>query len=486
MARSLGPLLAVLLAALVVAPSALADESLQVGTNPSPIAGGDNFQFTASGASASGNPRLDVFSQPANDPCASTVAADDGHLWVDYAGLDNSGPNGSFSYTANSFYANLTFGSYNFCGYLLDGTGPDPNHDPPLATDFHVVNVANGDTLRVYAPHDPGFEGQQNAVWASGYVDQPAEIDITYKPAGGSCAAKAAADQGTKVGGDALNTGNIDYSTDTIVFPAGSFLVCGWLEPPGNPSGTPFATSSFTLRVQGLDASVRFDVPSQVAWGSAATAGVDYRTNIPSDLSMRAYFPAPSACPQDARSGPVQGSLNPLFDPATGLPDLPIPQNKLSGHVDVDVSPPNAGRVLLCAWIDAQQAHAGPFSASFTQLKPGQFPAPDPKHGKVYRGKTKQRLPIAFAAGSSRVSDLSFKAKFKCSNKARIVQLTQMPPAKLKGKKFKAVLKNRVDHATVQGRVSGNTAKGTLTEIYTSQGGSKCSSGKVRFSAKAR
>jgi hypothetical protein len=235
-------------------------------------------------------------------------------------------------------------------------------------------------------------------------------------------------------------------------------------------------------------ASVSLAAPAETASGANASIAVAYTTNTPSEMFMLSPL-GESTCPSTWQSaiGKILG-FNPFFDPITEAQGRFL-GNQLSGNFLVSVPPPpHPGRYVVCAWLQAGSASAGPFSTSYTALSAGHLPTPSPSHGKAYRGHTSQRLPLVLAYAHSRISDLTFEALFRCTNTHGLWrERIEVGSFRVSGHgKFSHHWNQGSDRGTVQARVRGSTITGTLTESYRSQTGSTCRTPSVRFRATAR
>jgi hypothetical protein len=460
------------------AQAALAAESLEIGTIPVSVAGGHAFEFTANGRTSQLGEVLYIFLQPIGEACATTVEGDHGTLYLEGASLEE----GTFSFT--SLPVSIIHGSYRLCGYVILGSLGAAS--APLSTVSQLFTVANGDSLTLSAEQNPGIQGQQNAIDFAGYADGPVEIYVAFKAAGGACARNASAEPGAAPINLGIVNSEINAATQTPRLSPGGYLVCAWLQPAGNPGGEPFATGSLLLTVSPYRASVSQSAPAQVPYGASVTVGVDYSANTASELFM--FVPiTETTCAASVNA--IRGlGFNPLFEPRTESRSRSIPANRLSGHLDVTVPPPlRAGAFTVCAWLAAGTVEAGPFSTKFTTLAPGQLPAPPRGHGRAYRGRTSQRLPIVLTYGRGRISNLAYQALYTCTGfHPRVRERTEVGQFRVgRHGKFLHRWSKGSDRGTIQGRFSRQKLTGTFTETYRSQAGSTCRTGSVAFRARA-
>jgi hypothetical protein len=449
---------------------------LQVGTIPSAVAGGEPFQLTAVGTTASGQARLAIFGQPASEPCAATAQEDGG---TEYIGV---GVEESFDETFPSPLS-LVHGDYLLCGYVFDGTD-----NKPLSRAQELLAVRNRDSIALAPEPQTQIEGQPQSVNVSGYADATVELAITFKPAGAGCAASAAADSGTRATLAGSQSGEYATSVEVPALGPGSYLACSWLEPPEAPGEPPLATSSLVLVINPYRGSVSLSAPAEAAFGANLPLSVGYSVNVPSELYMLEPFGSATCASSWQSVIGVAPGINPLYEPFTEARGRFL-GSTLSGRFALAIpTPPHPGRYVVCAWLQAAAAGAGPFSTTFTALPFGQLPTPSRLHGRPYRGRTSQHLQIVLAYAHGRISDLTYEAIFRCANyHGPVREHTELSAFRVGGHgRFTHRWQKGSDRGTVQGRVRGSHIAGVLSEVYRSQSGSTCRTPRVAFTAAAR
>jgi hypothetical protein len=244
----------------------------------------------------------------------------------------------------------------------------------------------------------PAVPGQDVIVNAMGSTDSSfpgGSVSMTYKPAGGSCAATPDADSGTALdinpfGQPSPGAQTLGAVGDFTAPGIGSYLVCAWLtDGDGNVDATAQAIqmvvpyqASLTVRLLGKGAQCVSSPWAGAAGGQSCDGAVDaqepelvvgYATNAPALLSID-YRPAsgtgcassPSAEPPNAKfiTQTTSDYINQLSGnevvTVSNYYDIGVPYNAQQG--DGDPGSPftqllgpahglTSGRWLLCAWI---------------------------------------------------------------------------------------------------------------------------------------
>jgi hypothetical protein len=289
------------------------------------------------------------------------------------------------------------------------------------------ASAADADSIALSVSPTPQTAQLPLTVTASGVESSMLDQDfVTYKPAGGTCAATPNQDGGTGVLVSTDTSADPNYAsvngpwafTDdepedanghVLALPAGSYLLCGWLT---DDNANVVATTQLTFTVAPAQASLtQTGPPSTVATVSESMWTVDWSANSPSWLSVVLANPGrPSGftCPARPSDIPSEDyprwAYSPTGDGNDGVPAEVIGPGTVgdadTGTVSIDANVSAAGHLVLfgpyveCAWIyastqendidasqqDDSQILVGPITTHFTVVPPGTPTAPAVSH----------------------------------------------------------------------------------------------------------
>jgi hypothetical protein len=307
---------------------------------------------------------------------------------------------------------NLPIGSYIICGYLVDSS----DSTNVLATTSLTVAVGAADTVEIDPPSD-AVQGRPFDIGAHGVLyDGSANIDATYKRAGGACATSPAADTGTVTRSSGASPGTGAYSVivaPRVTLDPGDWLVCAWIVDP-NVSASPLASSpGVVVHVRALSTSLALRAPGRVDAGQpfSASTVATVEHDIPVEAVVKEKpLRAGASCAASPTSEPTGDVV--VLD--QGLADTQQP----SGSVSADPAPvslAHPGRYLLCGWLlgawpaVSEQASvpvvAGPVSAVVAASGP-----------QTFRGRTSQHhgFKLVLARVQQRVLEIAYTDHIHC------------------------------------------------------------------------
>ena len=480
MRRRVGTLVACF--TLIALPSAAraATGSLTLSTTPGSGQIFDNttFTVTASGTTddTGGNAAIEVDHMPAGTTSCPPNPGGDFNLFT--TGQITGSP---FSFQSGST-GPWTVGHNVVCAWIVDSS-LDPSTvavSAPL-----TIDVGAADTISLAADRNPTIDGRQTTIAATGHAYDSTSVYMTFKPAGGGCAARPGQDSGTSLL-EAADTGAgfgaSAYEVDAMhSFDQGTYLICAWLMPINAGSGDPpvVPPTSMTLSVVPVHASASISAPATVASGDTAAIKVTYSTDAPRELLVAM---------QPASAGGCAAAF--AKKPATATE---IADESISGAGTKSYSGGLDKTTVFCAWVqrsaDAASADFGPASATIKVTPP-----PPPR---TYKGKTSQHLAFLIRLQGTTVIELKFKERFHCHPPITFssdIGAQSLGPVKLSSKgRFAAKLDgNPNNRLHISGRLKGKRITGTFTgkgvagALASNSSRETCGTGRVRFSARRR
>jgi len=344
------------------------------------------------------------------------------------------------------------------------------------------ATAAPGESLLLSASPNPPRDSTPVTLHLAGQTaaQQPL-VSVYWQQLGGTCPADPnSADPATflLVNSDTPATGGISDDL-TGIFPSGQVQLCAYLADIASPdpvTGNPTILSSASdlLHVQPVHVALALHVPARLDagepfTGTVTTAGLPLDAQYALAVDVRRADGAGCAPTRAQEPGTAQDVLSPGdFGSSFG------------GYF------PAYGKYIFCAWVQRLGAAvgttlAGPVSATI-------LVAP-PTGGTPFAGATSQHLAIRFRVVRGEAYAVVFRVRLRCGGRVATHPVVSDPLRAIwldpEGRFIVDFTGGRA-RGTIRGRVTGHTARGTLSETSRTATGALCVSGPVTWSARSR
>ncbi|MHB8689650.1 MAG: hypothetical protein ACYDHH_00250 [Solirubrobacteraceae bacterium] len=376
-----------------------------------------------------------------------------------------------------------------------------------------AMSSAATETMSLSVAPNPAVDGGQATISATGSSDQLADVWVAdHSPGSSGCAPNPSQDPSAQIIGQYVS-GSYSVQGGGPPTGVGQHLLCGWLMPYAQTSGTPLYSTSIPLNVTPQSATLTLSIGPP---GQTVTA--HYSVNADMQLFVAVIRASGGPCASSHASASadatdISGQLGFDYDNVSPMYS--------PGTMTYQVGYFSPGTWRVCGWLqrsvtggpyDSGAVVAGPATTTFTVS--GSTGSGPSGPSEVLHGRTSQHLPIRITTQGNQITTIDWTAHFRCN---RTVFLSRGTPGTrwngnysesilfgpgssagvslvIKGNgRFGAALNGKRRHTlTIKGTRIGRRLKGIFGETlspaprfgFTAPAGTVCRTGAVHFDIK--